>query len=387
MDRSVKLIELWDDHVDRFGVVQYEVWSPGRINLIGEHTDYNNGFVLPAAIDRGITLYFSFPEGSDLFEMYSQNIGSHQSFAPDDPPLPKSNWAKYLQALVHVIRDEEGIQVPCFQVSLQSSIPTGGGLSSSAALCAGFVMAINHHGNHQWSIKRMARLAQYTEHRIGVRVGIMDPYAILAGQKNHFTLIDCRTDEYTEIAADMQGHVLLLMDTGIAHDLADSEYNVRRKACENVLAAAKSFREIDYVSEMTLKDLERVNVDFPELSIDEVEFVLEENQRVLDVVKALNRKDIEKVGALMYQSHTGLRDQYRVSCEELDFLVDLARKYGLPGARMMGGGFGGSTINLLPETRVNDFVDFVTMHYEKNFGKIPSFIPVHPSDGAYVRTF
>jgi len=383
----VELFELRDYHESRFGESDYKVWSPGRINLIGEHTDYNNGYVLPAAIDRGISLYFSFPEGLDKFELYSANMESYQSFGLADPPLPQKNWAKYLQALVHLIRDEEGVEVPCFQVSLYSTIPTGGGLSSSAALSAGFIMAINEQGKHRWSVKKMAQLAQFTEHRIGVRVGIMDPYAILAGQKDHFILINCRSNDYSIIAANMKDFVLLLVDTGISHDLADSEYNNRRKACEKVLQAVHTFRQVDFVSDLTQGDLERINVYFPDISTTEVEYVLEENRRVLQVVEALKNGHMELVGAHMYQSHAGLRDKYRVSCRELDFLVELARSYGIEGARMMGGGFGGSTINLIQRTKVDDFRSYVGERYAKEFGRIPGFLEVHPADGARLGNF
>lgn len=351
----MELFKLRDYHENRFGVVHYKVWAPGRINLIGEHTDYNNGFVLPAAIDTGITFLFSFGADSDRFELYSANLDAYESFHRDDEALPPDNWAKYLQAMVLLLREEENVIVPGFQVSLASSIPRGGGLSSSAALNAGFILAINEQGNHGWTLKKMAELAQFTEHRIGVRVGIMDPYAILAGQKDHFIQIDCRTDEYFRISAHLEDHQLLLIDTGISHDLADSEYNDRRNVCEKVLETAQKFRNAQYVSDLTENDLKRINIDFPAVSTTEVQYVLEENQRVLDVVELLKKGQIQLVGSFMYQSHAGLRDKYRVSCRELDFLVELAQSYGIEGARMMGGGFGGSTINLISEAKVDDF--------------------------------
>ncbi len=380
----VSLTNLTENHQSRFGAVEYKVWAPGRINLIGEHTDYNNGYVLPAAIDRGISFLFTLSAKEDRFEMYSTNLDQYESFDRNDKKLPPQNWAKYLQALVQLLMDEEDVIVPGFNVSLSSTIPTGGGLSSSAALNAGFILAINEMGNHQWSLKKMAQLAQYTEHRIGARVGIMDPYAILAGQKNHFILIDCRTDEFTRVSANMKNHVLLLIDTGISHDLADSEYNDRRKTCEEVLEATKTFRAVKDVSDLTSDDLGRIRERFPDLTTIVVEYVLDENQRVLDAVEALKMGDLDLVGALMYKSHAGLRDQYRVSCEELDFLVDLAQSYGITGARMMGGGFGGSTINLLPDEKVEDFVGYVSDKYEKKYGRVPTFLPVHPADGASV---
>ncbi len=378
--------DLKTKHERRFGKPDCEVWTPGRINLIGEHTDYNNGYVLPAAIDSGISFLFSLNSDEEQFELYSANLDQYESFRREDGKLPPQNWAKYLQALIQLLREED-ITVPGFSVSLSSSIPTGGGLSSSAALNAGFILAINKIGNHEWSIKKMARLAQYTEHRIGVRVGIMDPYAILAGKKNHFIKIDCRTDTYERIPADMKGHVLLLLDTGISHDLADSEYNERRQTCENILYAAQHFRDVKDVSALTDEDLVRIRSHYPDLSTAEVEYVLAENQRVIDVVGALTDGNMDEVGQLMYQSHAGLRDQYRVSCDELDFLVDQAQSHAIPGARMMGGGFGGSTINLLPEIQLKSFVEEVTRAYYSQFGWQPTCLLVHPADGGRLGAY
>lgn len=383
----MELNELHDYHTSRFGEVRYKVWAPGRINLIGEHTDYNNGYVLPAAIGSGITFLFSTGRDTDRFELYSANLDAYESFHRNDKTLPPDNWAKYLQAMVRLLKEEEHIVVPGFQLSLKSDIPPGGGLSSSAALNVGFILAINEHGNHQWSLKKMAELAQFTEHRIGARVGIMDPYAILAGQKDHFIQIDCRTDEYIPVSAHMADQQLLLIDTGISHDLADSEYNDRRKVCEKVLNTVQEFRNVQYVSDLTPNDLKLINNEFPEVSTIEVQYVLEENQRVLDVVKALYKNRSDLVGSLMYQSHAGLRDKYRVSCKELDFLVELAQTYGIEGARMMGGGFGGSTINLLPRIKVDDFKSYVMEHYSNEFGRPPDFLSVSPADGASLRCF
>ena len=381
----MEISKLEEYHKSHFGKVDYKVWAPGRINLIGEHTDYNNGFVLPAAIDSGITFLVSIKDDVDRFELYSQNLDQYVSFHRNDNPLRPENWAKYLQALIGLIKEEENIDVPGLQISLSSAIPKGGGLSSSAALNAGFILAINEQGNHQWSLKKMAQFAQFTEHKIGARVGIMDPFAILAGKKNNFIQIDCRTEEYTRIPASMDGHVLLLIDTGISHDLADSEYNNRRKTCENVLTAANTQRKIKFVSDLTREDLQFVNSNFPTLSTTEVGFVLDENKRVLNAVKALLQGNIGQVGELMYESHAGLRDLYRVSCTELDFLVEQAHTYTVPGARMMGGGFGGSTINLILEKDVKGFIEYVSKNYQMEYGRIPGFLLVHPADGASLK--
>ncbi len=378
----MEITDLTKYHSSHFGAVDLTVWAPGRINLIGEHTDYNQGYVLPAAIDSGITTWVSLSEDADRWEIYSTNLEEHRSFHREDSQLAPDNFAKYLQALVHLLRDEEGITVPGFQATLHSSLPQGGGLSSSAALTVGFILAINQYGNYEWSMKKMAELAQYTEHRIGARVGIMDPYAIVAGQKDHFTLIDCRTNKIEAIPSNLTDHGLLLIDTGVSHNLAESEYNDRRAACEAVLEKARQYREVRNVSDLKPEDLNNIRNRHPEVSIQEVEYVLEENSRVLAAVEALKAGRMEDLGNLMYASHAGLRDQYRVSCKELDFLVDFAQVYGVTGARMMGGGFGGSTINLLPGSSTEEFIKDISEHYTAKFGLVPQFRQVSPARGA-----
>ena len=371
------------DHMSRYGPVHYEIWAPGRINLIGEHTDYNQGYVLPAAIDSGIITWVSLSEDMDRWEIYSTNLEEHRSFHREDSQLAPDDFAKYLQALVHLLR-EEGIAVPGFQATLHSSLPQGGGLSSSAALTVGFILAINQYGNYEWSMEKMAKLAQYTEHRIGARVGIMDPYAIVAGQKDHFTLIDCRTNKIEAIPSNLTDHGLLLIDSGVSHNLAESEYNDRRAACEAVLEKARLYREVLDVSDLKPYDLSNIRERHPEVSIHEVEYVLEENTRVLAAVEALKAGRMDDLGHLMYASHAGLRDQYRVSCKELDFLVDFARVYGVTGARMMGGGFGGSTINLIQHAEMTPFKKRVREAYQSEFGREPGFLVVRPADGGKV---
>ena len=369
------------DHMSRYGPVHYEIWAPGRINLIGEHTDYNQGYVLPAAIDSGIITWVSLSEDMDRWEIYSTNLEEHRSFHREDSQLAPDDFAKYLQALVHLLR-EEGIAVPGFQATLHSSLPQGGGLSSSAALTVGFILAINQYGNYEWSMEKMAKLAQYTEHRIGARVGIMDPYAIVAGQKDHFTLIDCRTNKIEAIPSNLTDHGLLLIDSGVSHNLAESEYNDRRAACEAVLEKARLYREVLDVSDLKPYDLSNIRERHPEVSIQEVEYVLEENTRVLAAVEALRTGEMGELGLLMYASHAGLRDQYRVSCAELDFLVELGQAFGVTGARMMGGGFGGSTINLLRGSSTEEFIRYISEYYTAKFGLVPQFRQVSPARGA-----
>lgn len=382
-----RLSELKKHHEKVFGRPQYYVNAPGRINMIGEHTDYNHGLVLPAAIDRGISFFFNFDDSGDTFKLFSKNLNDYRSFHREAPPLAPDNWAKYPQALLRLIEKQYQIRVPAFEVSLHSDIPAGGGLSSSAALSVGFLTAINHHLSLNRSIRELAQLAQFTEHSIGANVGIMDPYAILAGRKNHFVFLDCKTNTHTLIPTRFGGHVLLLIDTGISHDLTDSEYNDRRASCEKILSLARNFSSAQYVSDLTFEDLQEVKARFPKASTTEVEYVLEENKRVLDMVKAMQSGNWEQAGRQMYASHEGLSKKYRVSIPQLDYLAEQAHQSGMvKGARMMGGGFGGSTINLLEEKHLEEFQSRINKLYFDKFGTHPRFLPVHPADGASITT-
>src|SRR5690606_7587457 len=200
----------------------------------------------------------------------------------------------------------------------------------------------------------------------------------------HFTFINCRTDEIRLIPADLKDHDLLLVDTGVSHNLADSEYNDRRASCEAVLDKARLYREVRDVSDLRAEDLEYIGNRHPEVSTREVEYVLQENQRVLDAVVSLRKGRISEVGQLMYSSHAVLRDQYGVSCPELDFLVELGQAFGVTGARMMGGGFGGSTINLLRGSSTEEFIRYISEHYTAKFGLVPQFRQVSPARGAAI---
>lgn len=379
-------MRLKEIHDTLFNPPQFAVWAPGRINLIGEHTDYNGGWVLPAAIDRGFEMYFSFDENIEQFELYSKNLDNQQAFTRTHESLPAANWAKYLQALILVIKEEEGIIVPYFQVSLESSIPPGGGLSSSAAMNAGFLTGIKHFLKLKWSGAKMAQLAQLTEHKIGANVGIMDPYAVIYGEENSFIFLDCQSNSHQVINADFHDYALVLVDTKVTHNHAESGYNDRRKTCERVVELANAFTNAQTLRDLKPDDLVKINDEYPNVSTVEAEFIFEENKRVQEAVMALQSGDFVGLGKLMYASHYGLQNKYRVSCPELDFLVHTATRSGLVlGARMMGGGFGGSTINLIHKDNVSSWIKFATTEYESTYRISPSTLIARPSKGCEVR--
>lgn len=378
-------MNLKEKHILQFGKPDLEVWSPGRINLIGEHTDYNGGWVLPAAIDRGFTMYFSFGADYDSFELYSRNLENHKTFTGDSKPLPPENWAKYLQALIWVVEENEDIVVPYFKVSMESSIPAGGGLSSSAAMNAGFLTAIKHRLRLDWTGARMAELAQWTEHRIGAHVGIMDPYAVIHGENNAFVFLDCQKNTHRVVKADFQDYALILVDTGVTHDHAASGYNDRRSTCEKVIEMANIFKSAATLRDLEPDDLRRIHKEHPEISVREAEFVFEENDRVREAVQSLESGNFEKLGQLMYESHEGLQHKYRVSCPELDYLVNIARESDLvKGARMMGGGFGGSTINLVHKDNIDPWIHLASQEYQSKYGITPSILKAKPAGGSRV---
>ena len=357
--------------------------APGRINLIGEHTDYNDGFVLPAAIDKKIYLAIAPVKGSaikikslDFNEMVEFNI--HEA----DAKLP--HWAKYPYGVLKEIQTD-GYFVEGFQAVFAGDIPKGAGLSSSAALESVFAKALNRLYGLGIDKLSLAKIGQRAEHNYaGVRCGIMDQFASIFGKKDHVIRLDCRSLEHEYYPLNLDGYQLILADTRVKHSLASSEYNQRRAQCEegvmilrSNMPAVRSLRDVRPKDVYPYKDMMGIEVFL------RCEYVTEENERVLETCDALAKGDMQRVGELLYQSHEGLRKKYHVSCEELDLLVDTAREIdGVMGARMMGGGFGGCTINLIKSSAVEEFKKKTTNVFTEAFGKPPVFYDVNVSDGA-----
>ncbi|RXP46345.1 galactokinase [Lutibacter sp. HS1-25] len=356
------------------------IFSPGRINVIGEHTDYNDGFVFPAAVDKGIIAAISKSAhsvsvaiASDLEEKYEFSVDSVS-------PLKGGNWRNYILGVVGEIQ-KKGFKVGNFNIVFGGDIPNGSGMSSSAALENSVVFGLNELFELGLTKEEMIFISQKAEHNyVGVNCGIMDQYASMFGQKDHALLLDCRTTVATPFLIDFKDYELLLINTNVKHSLADSAYNDRRAACEKVAALLN----IKALRDATEADLLKVKDQISEEDYQKVLFVVQENNRAQAASEAMIANDIEKLGELIYGSHDGLQNQYKVSCDELDFLVDLAKNSDdVIGARMMGGGFGGCTINIVKKGKADAFVKKVAPLYKLKFNKECSPYAVNIADGTH----
>ncbi len=357
--------------------------APGRINLIGEHTDYNLGYVLPGAIDRAIDLAIK-PNGSNKVNLIAANLNKMVTFSVNDTDPDIHGWAKYPFGVIKEL-EKVGYKSEGFDAVFGGNIPLGAGLSSSAAVESVFAYALNLLFRFNLPKEELARIGQRAEHNYaGVKCGIMDQFASLFGKANHFIRLDCLDLSVELFPFHSKSYSILLIDTCVKHNLASSEYNTRRKQCEEgVSILSKHYPEVKSLRDVTPEMLREEHNKFNPVVFNRCEYVVEENQRLLNTCRALTSDNFDEVGKLLYGSHEGLRDKYEVSCKELDFLVDLASKtQGVIGARMMGGGFGGCTINLVKEDALENLTAISQSNYHKQFGKNPEFYRVKISDGA-----
>lgn len=358
--------------------------SAGRINLIGEHTDYNGGYVFPGAIDKGIVAEIKL-NGTDKVRAYSLDYDEYVEFGLNEEDKPQQSWSRYIFG---VCREtiKRGGKVEGFDTVFAGDVPLGAGLSSSAALESTFAYALNQLFGNQTDKFELAKIGQATEHNYcGVNCGIMDQFASVFGQKGKLIRLNCKTLEYKYFPFDPEavGYKLVLVDSCVKHELASSAYNKRRQSCENVCAAIrKNHSDVEFLSDAKRLWLEEVRDVVPEEDFLRAEYVIGEVQRVLDVCDALERGDYETVGEMMYQTHFGLSRLYEVSCEELDFLNKIARKCDVTGSRVMGGGFGGCTINLVKEENYDSFINTAVEKFTEKFGHAPKIYDVVISDGA-----
>ena len=356
-------------------------FSPGRINLIGEHLDYNDGFVMPAAIDKGI-YYAMASNGSDIVHFYS--IDFEEQFTIDIKLIKKENgWKNYVLSVVNEFL-LMGKPVGGFDCVFGGDIPSGAGMSSSAAVEGGLAFALNEIFNIGLNRIELALLCQRAEHNFpGVKCGIMDQFANMMGKRDQVILLDCQTLAYEYLPLETQNYKIVLLNSKVHHSLAAGEYNTRRRQCEEGIMVLKtkmtiySFRDIGKAEDLQA---------YRSIMGDEVYYrclyVVEEIQRTKKAASYLKQHNLSGLGKLMFDTHEGLSKLYDVSCAELDFLVREARKNPAAiGARMMGGGFGGCTINLIKETEVNDFIATCSSAYEQQFGIVPEAYIVETSDG------
>lgn len=352
--------------------------SAGRINLIGEHTDYNGGFVFPGAIDKIIMAAIA-PNDSEKVRVFSIDINEYAEFGLNEEDAPKQPWARYIFGVCREIIKRGG-SVKGFDAVFAGNVPLGAGLSSSAALESCFAFALNDMFNNNSIDKfELAKIGQSTEHNYcGVNCGIMDQFASIMGKKGKLMRLDCRSMEYEYYPFAPDDYELVLIDSKVKHELADSPYNKRRASCERV---AKRLG-VETLRDATMDMLNDVREDISAEDFSRAKFVIEEKDRVLAVCDALEAGDFETVGEKMYETHRGLSKDYEVSCEELDFLNDVARECGVTGSRIMGGGFGGCTINLVKKDLRDKFIETAKIKFNEKYGHEPGVYPVVISDGA-----
>ena len=358
--------------------------SAGRINLIGEHTDYNGGFVFPGAIDKGMMAEIRL-NGTDKVRVYSVDLDDYAEFGFAETDAPAASWARYVFGVCRETIKRCGDVLKGFDAAFAGDVPLGAGMSSSAALESTFAFALNDMFGLGIDKFELARIGQSTEHNYcGVNCGIMDQFASIFGKAGSLMRLDCRSMEYKYYPFHPKGYRLVLLDSVVKHELASSAYNKRRASCEHVVAAVKAagYPVVEYLRDVDMKMLSEVKGKVSDEDYMRAEYVIEEIQRVLDVCDALERDDYETVGQRMYETHHGMSKLYEVSCEELDFLNDIARKCGVTGSRVMGGGFGGCTINLVKEELYDAFIDRAKKEYTAKFGHEPKVYPVVISDGA-----
>jgi len=357
------------------------IFSPGRVNIIGEHTDYNKGFVFPAAINKGIVAAIQKSE-LDFSTAYALDLNGKIEFNLDKlKPLKEGRWENYVFGVVHEIQNKNKL-IGNFNLVFKGNIPSGAGMSSSAALENSIVFGLNELFDLELSKHDMILISQKAEHNfVGVKCGIMDQYASMFGLKNHALLLDCRTIESQPYEIDFKDYQLMLINTNVKHSLSDTEYNDRRSACKSIskLLSVKALRDA------TEADLEKIIDKVTPANYQKALYVIQENSRTLKAAKAIEYGDLETLGSLIYQSHNGLSNQYKVSCHELDFLVDQAKANpNILGARMMGGGFGGCTINLIAKTQAEAFAEKVSKAYHREFNKTCSVYFIEISEGTHL---
>jgi galactokinase len=380
MSTQQQIISAFQEH---FNTSPYLFFSPGRINLIGEHIDYNDGFVMPAAIDKGLW-YAVAANNTDTVNFVSLDLNETYSVALDAVEK-KDSWKNYVLGVIHVLQ-QKNIPLAGFDCVFGGNLPVGAGLSSSAAVEGGLLFALNTIFSLGLDRVGMAKLAQEAEHGYpGVNCGIMDQFASLNGKKDHVILLDCTSLEYQLFPLPLEKYNIVLINSKVHHSLASGEYNIRRKQCEEGLQLLKtkipgalSFRDIPSTAIPQYKEL------LGEKIFDRCLYVTQEIERTQQAGKYLEENNLIEFGKLMFQTHEGLSKLYEVSCDELDFLVTEARKHtSIIGSRLMGGGFGGCTINLVEKSQTENTVLEITTAYHKKFGVEAEVYIMATSDGTY----
>ena len=361
------------------------ITSPGRINFIGEHTDYNMGYVLPTAIGNKITFKFSRNDSYNECNVFS--VG-YQGFSFDLKEIAVSDvqWENYILGVISEISKLTD-KVRGFDCTIESNLPLGSGLSSSAAMECGLAYGLNELFDLGLSKLAMVELSQRAEHTyVGTQCGIMDQFASVMSKEGHVILLDCRSLEYQYIPIHIAPYKLIMLNTKVSHNLASSEYNTRKMECEQGVAILqKSNPEIMSLREVTRAMLEKGKSEMPSKVYDRCSFIIDENDRVIAMTEALKKNDLKTVGSILYTAHEGISNLYEVSCPESDFLVDFTKDNdAVLGARQTGGGFGGCTLNIIHENAVGAFIKEASEAYKNKFNIELEAFEVQPSGGTQV---
>lgn len=385
---EIKLKNISDQYAQLFDLTGEEtvVFSPGRINVLGEHVDYNDGIMLPAAIDLGIYLIGQEREDHSV-NLYASEF--KESVTVDtSKKVEKGNvsWANYIIGVIAQFQ-KRNIDVPGFNLVFEGDLPIGAGLSSSAALECGIAAFIDHITNSYIDKIELLKMAQKSEHEYaGVQCGIMDQFASMMGKKDHLILLDSASLDFEHLKIELDEYRFVLIDSHVQHSLASSEYNLRREECSKVLSTLKARNnKVESFRDCTLDMLSDIIDEIQPVLYKRGKYVIEEMGRVMQVVKALDQKDMSKLGELMYETHLGLSENYQVSCKELDFLCGITLDYDqVLGSRMMGGGFGGCTLNLIEKNAADIITHEIATAYKKKFKINPTIIPVNLSSGTTI---
>ena len=360
--------------------------SPGRINIIGEHTDYNDGFVLPAAIDKATVVHLKKNDTPSKCSIIALNIGEIHYFDVNDFKPVENGWQNYMMGVIHELQ-KLGAKLTGFDCEFGGNVPIGSGMSSSASLECSLAFALNELfelGFDKWQLIKAAQMAEHNF--VGIKCGIMDQFASMMGKKNQVMLLDCRSLEYEYFPLDLGDYQLLLLNTNVSHSLGNSAYNNRRAECEKGVAIIQEkYPTIKNLRDISLTTLCEFNGQMPPITFKRCYHVVSEIQRVLEATVAMKQSNHQLLGELVYQSHFSLQNDYEVSCPELDYLVQLTLdKAYILGSRMMGGGFGGCTISIIKKEMVGIFKTHAAKAYKERFNKELTPYTVSIEDGAKV---
>ena len=379
------LKDIVSKYKELYGGSPLQLRAPGRINLIGEHTDYNDGFVLPCAVSPAI--YFAMGKRDDgKVCLNSYDFNSYCEFSVNQKEAPKEQWASYLYGITQIIQ-QKGYKIGGFNCVFGGDVPVGAGMSSSAALESGMCLGISTLYRLNLDKMEMARIGQQSEHEyVGVKCGIMDQFASIFGKEGQCVRLDCRSLEYEYNNVTLGDHIFVLTDTKVKHSLASSEYNTRREeAATGIRTIQTKYPKVKSLRDVTMEMLDEFKDSLTPVVYNRCKFVIEENARVIEACKQLNANNLQEFGKLLYGSHDGLSKMYEVSCKELDFLVDQTRNMDyVLGSRMMGGGFGGCTLSLIKADRLDEYKSIIAPAYREAFGHDCAFYAATAEDGTAV---